>query len=400
MEQKYELKKAFQIGFMCIFSYVVSYFVRNLLSVSTPEMLAGGKFTKEFIGTLSSFYFITYALGQLVNGVIGDKVKPKFMVGMGLVICGVASIMFGIVNLGIIQICIFVVMGFSLSMLRGPLVKTISENTIPKYARICCVFLSFAACSGPLIASFLSLLFNWRLMFIVSGFISAGVGIIAYIALDFFERKNIIAVAFKEKEEKKRIWDVFKLNKFVYYMFIGALTEIAFTSINFWVPTYLTERLMYSMDASKMIFSAMGVIRSCIPFVALYVFSLFKEKDICMIKWCFIVATVLFVGVLFITQKYINVVLFLLTLMVAGLASTVLWSVYIPSQSESKMVSTINGMLDFTGYAFAAGANVVFSFTMNIIGWNGIVVIWIVLMASGIAASVIQQKKETRGNKL
>ena len=185
-----------------------------------------------------------------------------------------------------------------------------------------------------------------------------------------------------------------KRDKFVYYMFIGALTEIAFTSINFWVPTYLTERLMYSMDASKIIFSAMGVVRSCIPFVALYVFKLFKEKDICMIKWCFILATVLFGGVLFITQKYINVVLFVLSLMVLGLASTVLWSVYIPSQSESNMVSTINGMLDFTGYAFAAGANVVFSFTMNIIGWNGIIVIWTVLAASGIVASVIQNKKE------
>ena len=393
MEKNYEFKKAFKIGFVCIFSYIVSYVVRNLLSVATPEMLSSGKFTKEFIGTLSSLYFITYALGQLVNGVIGDMVKPKIMLGLGLVICGIASILFGFTDIAIIQILLFIIIGFSLSMLRGPLVKTISENTLPKYARVCCVFLSFASFAGPLVASFLSLVFNWQFTFIVSGVLSIGMGIFTYTALNIFEKKKIITVSFKEKEEKKSVWNVFKLEKFIYYMFIGALTEISLSSINFWIPTYLTERLSYSEDTAKILFSAISLLKSFTPFISLYIFKLFKDKDVSMVKYCFVVATLLFAGVLFINQKYINVVLFLLTLMAVGTASTILWSVYIPSQSESKMVSTINGVLDFTGYGFAACANFVFSFTMNHIGWNGIVVIWIALMASGVVASVIQQKK-------
>ncbi|UKI36341.1 MAG: hypothetical protein L6V93_20915 [Clostridiales bacterium] len=40
--------------------------------------------------------------------------------------------------------------GFGLSMLRGPLVKTISENTIPKHARNICIGFSAAGLCGPL----------------------------------------------------------------------------------------------------------------------------------------------------------------------------------------------------------------------------------------------------------
>ncbi len=94
MEPKQERIKAFQIGVVCIFSYLASYYMRNILGISTPGMLETGLFTKEIVGTLSSVYFLAYAIGQLINGVIGDRVKSKNMVACGLSICGIASITF------------------------------------------------------------------------------------------------------------------------------------------------------------------------------------------------------------------------------------------------------------------------------------------------------------------
>ena len=40
-------------------------------------MLENG-YTEEYIGKASSLYFIAYAIGQLINGAIGDKVKAKY----------------------------------------------------------------------------------------------------------------------------------------------------------------------------------------------------------------------------------------------------------------------------------------------------------------------------------
>ena len=71
-------QKAWRIGSFCIATYLASYVTRNILSVSTPEMIKEAFFTKEYTGLLSSICFIFYAAGQLINGFIGDRVHPKY----------------------------------------------------------------------------------------------------------------------------------------------------------------------------------------------------------------------------------------------------------------------------------------------------------------------------------
>ncbi|MBO5059889.1 MAG: MFS transporter [Clostridia bacterium] len=396
MDNKYELKKAIQIGSVSVFSYMASYYMRNILSVSTPAMLEAGTFTKEFVGTLSSVYFLVYAIGQLINGVIGDTAKPRIMVSGGLISCGIVSVLFAFTDIKSIQILFFAIMGFALSMLRGPLVKTISENTLPGYARTCCVFFSFSSFLGPLIASLLSIMFNWRMTFIVSGISVIVIGICAFAVLTIMENKKIITFSSSKKSKGfKNVFEVFKLDKFLFYMFVGALVEISMTSIGFWIPTYLSERLGFSTEMANITFSVINIAKASTPFLALLAFRSFKENDVKMTKYCFIFATLLFIGVLLITNRYLNILLFLLALMAVGGASALLWSIYIPSQGESGLVSTINGVLDFSGYAAASAANMVFSYTMSSIGWNGIIAMWIVLMISGIAATFFVKSKKT-----
>ncbi len=202
--------------------------MRNILGVSTPAMLETGKFTKEFVGTLSSIYMIAYAVGQLINGVVGDIVKPKLMVSGGLIISGLVSILFALAPIKPLQVICFVLIGFSLSMLRGPLVKVISENTLPKYAQTCCVFFSFAGFAGPLIASLLAILFNWQMTFIISGIIAALIGVAVYLVFTVLEKRKIITFGEKKKAAGiKSIAEVFKLDRFVFFMFIGGLVEIS-----------------------------------------------------------------------------------------------------------------------------------------------------------------------------
>ena len=70
MQEKTTNKKwiALWVGIVCICTYVVNYYLRNILSVATPELLLNGSFTEAGVGLLSSTYMIFYAGGQLVNG--------------------------------------------------------------------------------------------------------------------------------------------------------------------------------------------------------------------------------------------------------------------------------------------------------------------------------------------
>ena len=392
---KKEGTRAFSIGFVCVSTYLVSYCVRNLLSVLTPAMCAGGAFTEEFIGTLSSVYLLFYALGQLVNGRIGDVISPKYMVLIGLSLWGVFAILFSFLTLPILQVVFFGFMGFSLSMLRGPLVKTICENSPTKYAHVSCVFLSFTASAGPLIASIIALAFEWNRAFFLAGIVSMVVAVSIFLIFTIFEKKQIIhTVRIKKARARGGFSALFKLDNFVLYMIVGMVCEIASTAINFWLPTYINQRLGFGITQSNFIFSAISVATSITPFVTLALLVLWKNKDVRMMRFMFFVSAILFAFAVFFTERYVNIILVVLSLMALRVCSSLLWSVYIPNQAKSGLVSSLNGFLDFSGYVAATIANLAFSLLKNVIGWDGIVWIWAALALVGAVVTLFHRKSE------
>ena len=97
MKLKKEVQNAILIGVMCSIAYLAVYIARNVLSAVSPQMIESDAFgtdTQKFIGNVSSTYFITYALGQLINGAIGDKIKGKYMIAAGLLMAGVTNFLF------------------------------------------------------------------------------------------------------------------------------------------------------------------------------------------------------------------------------------------------------------------------------------------------------------------
>ena len=83
-----QAKNAILIGFMCSFAYLAVYISRNMLGAITPAMIEAG-YSEDFIGKISSFYLVFYAIGQLINGSLGDRIKAKWMVSVGLLGAGV-----------------------------------------------------------------------------------------------------------------------------------------------------------------------------------------------------------------------------------------------------------------------------------------------------------------------
>ena len=348
-KNKNELTKTFQIGITCICAYLVRYYMANILSVTSPEILNAGVFNKEFLGLLGSAYMLCYAVGQLINGINGDIIKPKIMIVTGMILCGVSSIIFTLINIPLLKIVFYGGMGFSLSMLRGPLVKIISENTPPKHSRVICTFFSFSSFAGPLIASVISMFFSWDNTFMIAGIMAIIISFIAYIIFTSFERKGQITYTLKGKTSGfKNLLNLFSLKHFKFYMYIVILTEFSLVVVNFWVPTYISEGLSISPNAAKIIFSAMSFIKSFTPFITLFFFNLIKERDIKMMCFSFASGALFILGMRFITIPYINIICILLAQISIGTASSLVWSIYIPSQRKSGMVSGINGVRDFT----------------------------------------------------
>ena len=139
-------KKAIIIGSACSISYLAVYIARNILGAVSPQMLEKGVFTEENIGSLSSIYFICYAMGQLVNGSLGDKIKAKYMICLGLLGAAITNILFSVLPAGGLSATVaYGATGFFLAMIYGPMTKVVSENTEPLYATRCSLGYTFAS---------------------------------------------------------------------------------------------------------------------------------------------------------------------------------------------------------------------------------------------------------------
>ena len=396
MEKK--VQSAWRIGSLCIATYLASYVTRNILSVSTPEMIKEAFFTKEYTGLLSSVCFIFYAVGQLINGFIGDMVHPKYMIIMGLGVSSISTFAIPLFDNRIIHFAAFALIGFGLSMLRGPLMKVISENTAATHARMICTLFSMAGFAGPLIVSLLSIFFEWRAVFTVTGIISVFITVASVTVISLLEKRG--EIKFTPKKEKgvlNSILSVFKLEDFFFYMFISAIGEIAGSSITFWIPTYTTEHLGFSGDAASTIYSVVSLTTLFTPFITLVIYEKLIRNGVKLALVMYVLSAVFFIAVRFTAAPLVNVIMLIIAKMAAAAASSIVWSAYIPGLARSGKVSSANGVIDAAGYAMASLANVIFSGSVSRLGWGGIVNMWYIIMLIGAAASAgkLLRKKQS-----
>ena len=393
---KAESKKALTIGIVCIATYLANYYLRNILSVLTPQLLETGKFTVEHIGVLSSTYMIFYAAGQLINGFLGDLFSPKRMVVLGIWIAGLSFIMFPFIDSAIIQILSFAVFGFGLSMVRGPLMKIISENSTPYHARNICVFFSFASFAGPLVATLFAMQGNWRFVFIAASIVAMTCALATYVVLSVLEKKKQISYQTSKGQGLSSILSVFKIEKFPFYMIVACLVEISVASISFWIPTFLIDNLYFSKNFANILFTVISLIRSCMPFVALAIFRAINKRDIAMMRATFSIAAVMFASMLLTSNRWLSLIVLILALMAMSCCSALLWSIYIPGLGKTGKVSSVNGVLDCTGYIAAAVTNMLFASVMSSIGWNAVFVLWSLIGVIGVIATLFVKeiKKE------
>ena len=145
-------KKAIYIGTLCSVSYLAVYFVRNILSAVAPQIIEDGVYSEVVLGNLASAYFIFYAVGQVFNGIIGDKIHAKYMISLGLLFAGITNILFPYLRSPNLALLVYGMTGFFLSMIYGPMTKVVAENTEPLYATRCSLGYTFASFFGSPLA--------------------------------------------------------------------------------------------------------------------------------------------------------------------------------------------------------------------------------------------------------
>ena len=387
------VKNAIYLGSLCSVAYFAVYIARNILSAVTPQMVADG-FTEDYIGSVSALYLLFYAFGQLINGAIGDKIKAKYMLTMGLFFAGVTNLLLPVIidkpNAAMI---VYGLTGFFLSMIYGPMTKVVSENTEPIYTTRCSLGYTFSSLLGSPAAGILAVFLTWQSVFFVSTGVLVAMAACVFTFFTVFERRGIVKYGQYKPTEKGagNIKILFK-RQIVKFSLISILTGVVRTSVVFWLPTYIAQYLSFSPEEAASIFTGATLAISMTSFIAIFLYERLGHDMDKTILIVFTSSVIFFTLTYFVKLPVLNIIFIVLAIMSSNAAATMLWSRYCPSLRDTGLVSSATGFLDFLSYSAAALANITFAGAIDAIGWGNLILVWIGLVTLGVIVALPYRK--------
>ena len=112
---------------LCWFAYFTSYIGRLNYSSAMTEMIQGTILTKSQAGFISMVYFFAYGIGQLCNGILGDKFHPGKMIFTGLAIAAGANLCMGFAGGFQVMAVIWGINGYAQAMIWPPIIRIFAE---------------------------------------------------------------------------------------------------------------------------------------------------------------------------------------------------------------------------------------------------------------------------------
>ncbi|MBQ2945061.1 MAG: MFS transporter [Clostridia bacterium] len=397
MKVNQNAKNATVIGALCTVSYLAVYIARNILGAVTPMMIETGSFTEEYIGAASSLFFVFYAVGQLINGMIGNKIKAKYMMTLGLLLAGISSTAFAAFPLTPeIAYVAYALTGFFLAMIYGPMTKLVSENTEPIYATRCSTVYTFASYFGSPAAGMLAAIFTWQSALFAGGALLGTMAVISFISFAVLEKRRIITYSKSNSEEKKKgsLKLLFRQN-YIKFCAVSMITGVIRTSVVFWLTTYFADHLGYSEKTAATVFSVATLVISFAAPLAVYVYEKLKYDMDKTLLIMFITSAVFFASAYFIKLPLLNVIAIVGAVMASNGAATMLWSIYCMRLKNTGVVSGATGFLDFLSYLAAATANSVFASLITSVGWQGMIAVWTATVILGVIVSIPFKKRKS-----
>ena len=150
-------------------TYASFYLGRVNISVALPGIMTEYGWTRADVGAIGTALFWAYAIGQFINGQLGDKFGSRVLITVGLTISALMNLLFGFSQAIGVMIIIWAVNGYVQSMGWAPTVKTLANWFPPRMrgkmsGRLGTSYILGGAISVAL-AGFIAARFGWRATF-------------------------------------------------------------------------------------------------------------------------------------------------------------------------------------------------------------------------------------------
>lgn len=397
-------KRTKQIAWLFMLVYFASYVMRINFAVMLVRVCGDMGLGKSDLAIVVTALTVTYGIGQVISGFVGDKLKPQYMLTCGLALaiaCNIAMFLCGDV---LAMTVVWAINGFAHAMLWPPIVR-LNSMYIPEdeysYATVrvswgssVATILLYLAC--PLLLSFMS----WRAIILACAGVGVAVMTVWLIASPRLLSDDMILVRPSNNEK-----DVGKAGAYptipafavlpVVFIVLGIIFQgMIRDGVTNWMPSFLLETFGLSEDSS---------ILATVVLAAFSIFSfgmfdllyrrLIKNEVLCggVIFGAALISAV----ILYLVNKFASSVvvsMLLMAIIVGCMHGVNLMLIAIVPKGFAKYgrVSTMSGLLNACTYIGAAIATSGFAaLTEATNSWTPTLFAWILICLLGTVACMV-----------
>ena len=246
------------IVFLCAVAYFASYFSRKTFAAVMAEMLVEKIIDRPTGASIGVALFIFYGAGQLISGILGDKISPKYLMSVGLLVSGVCNLLLPLVPPWA-MIAVWAVNGFAQALLWPPIVRILAENlSHEKYVTANLIVTCGAHVSTILLYLYTPLCIrymSWRAVFFSSTVFSIVVGIIFLVAMSIVLGKEEKGTSASDAKitPSTSLYRVFSESGIIPVFLAIVAMGFMRDGIESWLPTLYSEAFGVSTEESTLV---------------------------------------------------------------------------------------------------------------------------------------------------
>lgn len=270
--------KAMFLIFLGWLIYTTSYLGKVNYSANITQIIDFYGITKTQAGTVPTFFFFAYGIGQVFNGVFCKKYNIKWMIFTSLIVSAGINLTIAVSSNFAIMKWLWLINGFVLSVLWPTIVRLLSDVLPQKILGTSSVIMGTTVATGTLVIYGLSSIFAAFNKFKLS-FYTAGIAVIivAVIWLVFYNKAVSSSKMEKEQEDtieetktetlaesRQGKWEKKLLFTSIYILCFCAIgVNLIKDGLTTWVPSILKEEFSVSDSISILL-------TLCLPIIAIF----------------------------------------------------------------------------------------------------------------------------------
>lgn len=418
-------------------TYTLAYTLRVNIAVVIPALISERGYTLTEMGLVTSLYFITYMLGQLVNGYLGDRIGSKQLIVAGLIGSALCNLGVALAPGLALTALFWAVNGMAQSMLWAPIMKTLStwfaryQLERVSFIMSMSMIVGYAVSWG--VSSVLVTSLQWQMAF----YLPAGLVVLFVLVLLLFfqgvpasEMPGDVAVGLEsaadagavhttqastnaadagvpvssitgKRPEELSIREFFRLIQLPGLLVIALLQGLIREGISVWFPTILQDS---------------GTLAATTPVLILIIIPLVNFGGILLVRRVnkhvkgdsirtllivfFMTAGAALLLNIFLTELFWLVVPSMVVLLALTYGLTPILTSVIPFQyAQYQRVALTAGVLDFAIYSGAALSGLASGAIADYFSWNGVMLLWLAAAVLGLILTTHRYIKNKGGQR-